>query len=181
MNMIKRDSIAYTPTKIGRRFREGNANIATGNRGWRPRGYRGHTQAGWGSGKLKEYASLWRRESKISAVDGLGVVGNRRELPNFDELGAAPGPTDNATTTSTVGRSIFGMLDNTIKTVGGFIANKQNLELIKAQGQADMRSQYVPRYGSSSSGSWFGEISMLKLGLGILGVGAIGYLIMRSR
>jgi hypothetical protein len=175
MNMRKRDSIAYTPIRIGRKFREGNANIATGNRGWGPRS----VNKGWDSGKLKQYASLWRRESKISAVDGLGVVGNRRELPSFDELGEAPGPTDNNTTTSTVSRSVFGMLDNAIKTVGGFVANKQNLEMIKAQGQADMRSEYMPRYSSSSSSSWFGEMSML--GLGALGVGVIGYFIMRSR
>jgi hypothetical protein len=53
--------------------------------------------------------------------------------------------------------------------------------MIKAQGQADMRSEYMPRYSSSSSSSWFGEMSMLGLGLGALGVGVIGYFIMRSR
>lgn len=109
---------------------------------------------------LKKFPSIWRRAAKHINVRGLGVVGNRKELPSFDELGAAPGPTDNATTSSEVSRGAFGFLDNLIKTTGSLISQSQQLEIAKAKAQ-----QYptmLPQMYMPSSG-----------GLGILGWTAI--------
>ena len=86
-------------------------------------------------GALAKFPSIWRRSAKAINVRGLGVVGNRRELPSFEELGEAPGPTDKATTSSEVSRGVYGFLDNLIKTTGGLITQSQQLEIMRAQAQ----------------------------------------------
>jgi hypothetical protein len=109
-------------------------------------------------------------------VSGLGVVGNRRELPSFEELGEAPGPTDKATVNTDVGRSVFGFLNNLITTTGGAIAQSQQLEIMKAQAQGPYATG-LPRYFNPSEGG-MGMLGWLAIA-GTLGAGA--YFYMRNR
>ena len=104
------------------------------------------------TGKLQKFPSVWRRSAKAIAVQGLGVVGNRRELPNFQELGAAPGPTDKETVNSNVFRDAMGLLQNTIKDVGGFIQQSQQLEIARAQAQAPYATQLPQFYNPATGG-----------------------------
>ena len=125
------------------------------------------------SGVLQRYPTVWRRAAKSMAVKDLGVVGNRTELPSFQELGEAPGPTDKSTTTSEVDRSPWGFLNNMIKTAGGLISQSQQMEIQRAQVQ-----QYptgMPQFFTSGSGGGIGMMGYLAIA-GVLGVGAFMYM-----
>lgn len=123
---------------------------------------------------LHKFPSIWRRAAKGKAIRGLGVVGNRKELPSFNELGAAPGPTDKATTSSEVSRGAFGFLDNLIKTTGGLISQSQQLEIARAQAQ-----QYptmLPQGYNPYANEGIGALGWLAIA-GVLGAGT--YFIMK--
>jgi len=105
----------------------------------------------------------------------MGVVGNRKELPSFEELGQAPGPTDKETVTSDVSRSPWGFLDNMIKTAGGLISQSQQLEITRAQAQqypTGLPSFYTP------GGAGLGMFGLTAI-LGMAGIGI--YVYMRNR
>jgi hypothetical protein len=128
----------------------------------------------YNKGVLQRFPSTWRRAAKSMAVAGLGVVGNRRELPNFNELGDAPGPTDKETTTSSTSRDAFGFLDNIIKTTGSLISQSQQLEIAKAQTQGAYAMRLPQFFNPSTGGLGFtGWIAIL----GVAGVGV--YFFMR--
>ena len=128
------------------------------------------------SGKLQKFPSVWRRSAKAIAVQGLGVVGNRRELPNFQELGEAPGPTDKETVNSTTTRDFSGFLQNTIKYVGGLISQSQQLEIAKAQAQSPYATQFPQFYNPNQGGiSGIGTLGWAMI-VGTVGVGAFMYL-----
>jgi hypothetical protein len=117
---------------------------------------------------LQRFPSIWRRAAKGKAIRSLGVVGNRKELPSFQELGEAPGPTDKATTSSEVSRGAFGFLDNLITTTGGLIAQSQQLEITKARAQqypTMLPQGYMP-YSNSGIGvlGWTAIVAALGAG-----------------
>lgn len=126
------------------------------------------------TGKLQKFPSVWRRSAKAIAVQGLGVVGNRRELPSFQELGAAPGPTDKETVNSSTTRDFMGFLQNTIKDVGGFIQQSQQLEIAKAQAQTPY-AQYFPQGYNPNSTGGIGTLGWAMIA-GTVGIGAFMYL-----
>lgn len=106
---------------------------------------------------LQRFPSIWRRAAKGKAIRTLGVVGNRKELPSFNELGEAPGPTDKETTSSSVTRSVFGFLDNMVKTTGGLITQSQQLEIQRAQAQqypSMLPQAYLPSSGGIGLLGW---------------------------
>jgi len=127
-------------------------------------------------GVLHRFPSVWRRSAKSMAVSGLGVVGNRRELPNFQELGAAPGPTDKETVNTNVFRDVMGFLQNGIKVIGGEIDQSQKMEIARAQAQGPYATM-LPRYFNPSEGG-LGYVGWIAI-LGTLGVGTFFY--MRNR
>lgn len=129
-------------------------------------------------GTLQRFPSTWRRSAKSMAVAGLGVVGNRRELPNFQELGEAPGPTDKETTTSSTSRDWTGFLQNTIKDVGSLIGQSQQMEIIKAQAQGPYATRLPMFYNPNAVGG-MGTLSWMIVGVGVVGLGALLY--MRSK
>ena len=184
----KIDSISQVPYRIGYSFR--NPEIVKPVTKTRNRPYfamdwaiKGPTQVKeelFKSGKLQRLPSVWRRAAKMNNVEGLGVIGNRRELPSFDELGEAPGPTDKATVTSSTSRDGWGFLDNLIKTAGGVVAQSQQLEIAKAQAQSGQYQAYYPgQYGGyMSSGEGLGVWGWAAI-IGAAGVGAVLY--MRNR
>jgi hypothetical protein len=168
------DSIQRVPYRIGYSFRQpGLVKPVTVTR---QRPYFAMNWAGsvdekkqnlYKSGVLQRFPSTWRRSAKSMAVAGLGVVGNRRELPDFNELGDAPGPTDKETTTSSTSRDFFGFLDNTIKQAGGLIAQSQQLEIAKAQAQGPY-ARFLPNFYTPSTGigvmGWVAIASVLGAG-----------------
>ena len=124
----------------------------------------------YNKGTLQRFPTVWRRAAKAMNVQGLGVVGNRRELPSFNELGEAPGPTDNATTSSTVTRDVFGFMTNLITSAGPAIAQAQQLEIQKAQIQAAQQPRtFLPQFFTPQDGSGMGMLGWLAIagGLGI--------------
>lgn len=123
---------------------------------------------------LKRFPTVWRRSAKAMAVQGLGVVGNRRELPSFSELGQAPGPTDNVTTTSSTSRDVFGFLDNIIKSVGGAVAQSQQLEIAKAQAQVSQRYQ-LPQFFTPGAAGGIGTLGWAAI-IGTVSLGAFLYI-----
>jgi hypothetical protein len=178
----KIDSIRDVPYRIGYSFRNPvQVKPVTHTRerpffamDWAVKGPSQVKEELYKKGVLQRYPTIWRRAAKGMAVSGLGVVGNRKELPNFQELGQAPGPTDNATTTSDTTRSVFGFLDNMITAAGGLITQSQQLEIAKAQAQARPTSLplfYTPGQGASGIGvlGWTAII-------GIVGAGAYYFL-----
>lgn len=185
MKVGRIDSISDVPYRIGYSFRQPETVKPVTRTNTRPFfamdwAIKGPSQVKeelYKKGVLKKFPTVWRRAAKEMNVAGLGVVGNRKELPSFEELGAAPGPTDKETVNTDVGRSVFGFLENMIKTTGGAIANSQQLEIMRAQAQAPYQSTYLPRYFTPSEGG-IGMIGWVAV-LGALGVG--GYLYMRNR
>ncbi len=123
-------------------------------------------------GVLQKYPSVWRRAAKGMAIKDLKVVGNRTELPSFEELGEAPGATDKATTSSSVDRGPWGFLDNMIKTAGGLIQQSQQMEIQRAQTQ-QYASSY-PQFFTPSSGG-IGMLGWTAIA-GMVGVGAYMFL-----
>jgi hypothetical protein len=179
----KIDSISDVPYRIGYSFR--NPQVVKSVTRTRERPYfamdwaiKGPTQVKeelFKSGVLQRYPTVWRRAAKGMAVNGMGVVGNRTELPNFQELGEAPGPTDKETVNTNIYRDAMGLLHNSIKDVGGLILQSQQLEITKAQAQ-----QYptgLPQFFTPGGGG-IGMLGWTAI-IGVVGVGA--YMFMRNR
>lgn len=174
------DSIERVPYRIGYSFRQPKIVKPVTHTNRRP-----YFAIDWAASVMKKkgdlsrkavmqrFPSIWRRAAKGKAIRGLGVVGNRKELPSFQELGSAPGPTDKATTSSEVSRGFFGFLDNMIKTTGGLISESQKLEMVKAQAQ-----QYPTRLPQGYNPYDEGGIGMLGwLAIaGVLGTGTYLYM-----
>jgi len=180
--MIKKiDSISDVPYRIGYSFRQPTILKPVTRTNTRPYfamdwAIKGPSQVKeelYRKGRLQRFPTVWRRSAKAMNVAGLGVVGNRRELPSFEELGQAPGPTDKETVNTSVGRSVFGFLDNLIKTTGGVIAQSQQLEIAKAQAQAPYATR-LPQFFTPSEGG-IGMIGWLAIA-GTLGAGAYFYM-----
>jgi hypothetical protein len=180
----KIDSISQVPYRIGYSFRQPKTLKPVTKTRMRPYfamdwAIKGPSQVKeelYKKGELKRFPTVWRRAAKGMAVAGLGVVGNRRELPSFSELGAAPGPTDKETVNTSVGRSVFGFLDNLIKTTGGVIAQSQQLEIAKAQAQAQYATR-LPQFFTPSEGG-IGTLGWAMI-VGTLGIGT--FLFVRNR
>lgn len=176
----KMDSISNVPYRIGYSFR--NPTVVKPLTRTRSQPYfakewamKGPTQVKaelWEKGVEQRYPTVWRRAAKGMAIKDLKVVGNRTELPSFDELGAAPGPTDKATSSSEVDRSAWGFLDNMIKTAGGLIQQSQQMEITRAQAQT--YPQGMPNFFTPQSGG-IGMLGWTAI-LGVAGVGAYLYL-----
>lgn len=181
----RRDSIAEVPYRIGYSFRQAGVTPTIERTSKRP-----YFAVNWaesvdskkkglrGKGKMSRYPSVWRREAKRRTAQGL-----MKELPDFQELGEAPGPTDKPTTSSEVSRGMFGFLDNIIKTAGGLVSQHQQLQIVKAQAGKPVISQYAPStnlpvMGSTGYGE-SGTSDIWKWGaiVGIVGIGA--YFIVR--
>jgi hypothetical protein len=178
--MIKKiDSISDVPYRIGYSFR--SPKLIKPVTRTRERPYFAMDWAGsvtekkenlYKTGVLQKFPSVWRRSAKAMNVAGLGVVGNRRELPSFQELGAAPGPTDKETVNSSTTRDFMGFLQNTIKDVGGFIAQNQQLEIIKAQAQGPYATTMPRSY--TPSGDGIGMLGWAAI-VGAIGIGTFMY------
>jgi hypothetical protein len=181
MKIEKIDSISQVPYRIGYSFRQPEVIKPLTRTNTRPYfakdwAMKGPTQVKeelYKKGVLQRYPTVWRRAAKSMNVAGLGVVGNRRELPSFQELGAAPGPTDKETVNTDVGRSVFGFLENMIKTTGGAIVQSQQLEIVRAQAQGPYATR-LPQFFTSSEGG-LGMVGWLAIA-GTLGVGAYFYM-----
>lgn len=177
----KIDSISNVPYRIGYSFRQPKVVKPVTRTNERPYfamdwAIKGPSQVKeelYKKGQLQRYPTVWRRSAKSMAVNGLGVVGNRRELPSFEELGEAPGPTDKETVNTDVSRSVFGFLENMIKTTGGAIAQSQQLEIVRAQAQGPYATS-MPRFFTPSEGG-LGMIGWLAIA-GTLGAGAYFYM-----
>ena len=177
----KIDSISDVPYRIGYSFR--NPTVVKPLTQVRARPYfakdwamKGPTQVKaelWEKGVEQRYPTVWRRAAKGMAVKNLGVVGNRTELPSFDELGAAPGVTDKITTSSEVSRGVFGFLDNLIKTTGGLIQQNQQMEITRAQAQTYPSN--LPQFFTPSSSGGVGLLGWAAV-IGVVGVGAYLYI-----
>ena len=172
----KIDSISDVPYRIGYSFRNPRAVKHVTKTRERPFfamdwAVKGPTQVKaelFKKGTLQRYPTVWRRAAKGMAVNGMGVVGNRTELPNFEELGQAPGPTDKATTTSETSRSVFGFLDNMIKTAGGLISQSQQMEITRAQAQQQPTSLpnfFTPSEGGLGMFGWTAILGMAGIGI----------------
>lgn len=178
----KIDSISDVPYRIGYSFR--NPTVVKPLTKTRVRPYfskdwamKGPTQVKeelWEQGVEQRYPTVWRRAAKAIPVRSMGVVGNRTELPSFQELGQAPGATDKATTTSSVDRSPWGFLDNMIKTAGGLIQQSQQMEIQRAQAQ--VASRYMPQFFTPQSGG-IGTLGLVAI-VGVVGVGVGAYFYM---
>lgn len=186
-NAVKKiDSISDVPYRIGYSFRQPKLLKPVTKTNVRPYfamdwAIKGPSQVKeelYKKGTLQTFPSVWRRAAKLKGTQGLGVVGNRRELPSFDELGAAPGPTDAVTVNSTAGRDFFGFLDNTIKSVGGAIAQRQQLEIVRAQAQAPQYPVSLPSFYNPSNPGGIGALGWVSI-LG--GVGVVAYLYMKRQ
>jgi hypothetical protein len=179
--MIKKiDSISDVPYRIGYSFR--NPALIKPVTRTRERPYFAMDWAAsvtkkkedlYKKGTLQRFPTVWRRSAKSMAVNGLGAVGNRRELPNFQELGQAPGPTDKETVNTNIYRDAMGLLQNSLKDVGGLILQSQQMEIVRAQAQAPYATS-LPRYFTPGEGG----IGMLGLAaiVGTVGIGAFMYL-----
>lgn len=178
VNVNKIDSISDVPYRIGYSFRQPKLVKPVTRTNTRPFfakewAMKGPTQVKeelYQSGVLQKFPTVWRRAAKEMNVNGLGVVGNRKELPSFEELGQAPGPTDKQTVTSSIGRSVFGFLDNMIKTTGGAIAESQKLEIMRAQAQAPYTAIRLPQFFTPGEGG-LGILGWTAI-LGVVGAGA---------
>ena len=186
-NVRKIDSISQVPYKIGYSFRQPKLLkpvTVTRERpyfamDWAIKGPSQVKEELYKKGNLQRFPTVWRRAAKQMNVQGLGVVGKRREMPSFNELGEAPGPTDKGTTTSDVGRDFLGFLSNAIKSVGGAVAQSQQLEVLRAQTQAAQQPRtYLPQFFTPGGDSGIGTLGWLAIA-SVLGVGTVIY--MRSR
>lgn len=182
-NVRKIDSISEVPYRIGYSFRQPELLKPVTRTTTRPFfamdwAIKGPSQVKeelYKSGQLQRFPTVWRRAAKLQNVQSLGVVGNRRELPSFNELGAAPGPTDAVTVNSTAGRDFFGFLNNAIKTVGGAISQRQQLEIVKAQAQTPQTPIMLPSSYTPGDSGGIGMLGWTAI-LGSVGVAAYLYL-----
>jgi hypothetical protein len=181
-NSIRKiDSISDVPYRIGYSFRNPKLIKPVTRTNERP--YFAMDWAGsvtqkkedlYKTGVLQRFPTVWRRSAKAMNVAGLGVVGNRRELPNFQELGQAPGPTDKETVNTNVFRDVLGFLQNSIKDVGGVIQQSQQMEIVRAQAQGPYATG-LPRVFTPGEGG-MGSLSWMLVGVGVVSVGALLYM-----
>jgi hypothetical protein len=178
------DNINTAPYKIGESFR--NAEIVkpiTHIRRkpffamtWADKGPTDRDTSLWKSGSTRQFPAVWNRVAKARVVAKLGK--KRTELASFDELGMgeAPGATAPSVTSATE-RTWWGSLVNTMINTGGtFIQKQQELQLLKAQTEAQQRSYMNFPFMRGQEGG------MGLLGWGVLaaGVGAIGYFVLKN-
>lgn len=180
----KSDSIDKAPYRIGYSFKSPNVVKRIAHQrdqpffamSWAGKGPTDVQKDFWESGKTRRFPTVWRRAAMSGTVSRLGGV--RHEMPSFDELGAAPGPTETSAS-GTIARNDWGSLLNTITSVvGEGIQQQQQLQLVKAQ-VAAQKSQYSGMFPNiqvmpSSDGS----MGLLGWGAIALGVGAVGYYVM---
>lgn len=180
------DNINTAPYKIGESFR--NARIVKPITHVRRKPFfamswsnDGPTQENlrlWKSGSTRQFPAVWNRAMKAKVVAKLGK--KRNELASFDELGMgeAPGATAPSVTSETQ-RSWWGSLLNTaIETGGAIVQKQQELQLVKAQTEAQQRSYMsLPFMGGQTSGG----IGVMGWGALALGIGAIGYFVMKKQ
>jgi hypothetical protein len=173
------DSIEKVPYRIGYSFK--NPSIfkpltRTRNPFWQIH-YEGKGPAQirkemWKRGILRKYPSMWRREAKANTVKGLGDIEKQeQELPDFYELGQAPGPTKEQSSDAVV-RSPFGQLLNVALT--GFktvVEEEGKLQQIKAGYMPQSTFPFIPQEYQSN------VIPLLGIGLAI-GLGS--YLLMKK-
>lgn len=183
--MPSTDSIDRVPYRIGYSFKEPDVvkPITFQRRNpfftmtWAGRGPTDVQRDLWASGQTRRFPTVWRRAAKSQTSARLGEI--RSELPDFTELGAAPGPTDSSGS-GTVERNVWGSLANDLLTAGGeVIQQAQQLQMVKAQAAAQQQ-QYggmFPNIRVMPSSD--GGLGMIGWGAIILGVGAAGYYFMK--
>ena len=115
---------------------------------------------------LTRYSAVWNRAAKQRNVEKLGAYFH--DVPTVQELGAAPAPTKESTTT----RSPLGFLENLISTgvdvasgVTNVIEQREAQKQREATAKLQTYQQYFPNFGSDNTLLWV-------LGLGAVGVGA---------
>ena len=132
----------------------------------------------WESKKLNNFPSVWRRAAKTHTSDKIGYV--RSEVPSFQELGAAPGPTTSSVTNKTE-RNVWGSLFNDLlKTGGEAFQVSQQTQLAKAQATAQ-RNMYGGMFPNVNLLPGGGGMGIFGWGLVAAGLGTIGYIVMRNR
>ena len=182
--MRKSDSIERVPYRIGYSFK--NPEIVkplTFERrrpffamSWAGGGPADANSAFWKSGQVRRFPSVWRRAAKNNTSDKVGSV--RAELPNFDELGEAPGPTSSSGAATTT-RNVWGSLANDLLMMGGSaLQETQQLQMMKAQVAAQRSGGMFPNFMLRSSGSGMG---VMEWSIVALGLGTIGYIVYRNR
>lgn len=178
--MRKSDSIERVPYRIGYSFK--NPEIVKPLTFERKRPFFAMSWAGggpadansefWKSGQVRRFPSVWRRAAKNNTSDKVGSV--RAELPNFDELGEAPGPTSSSGAATTT-RNVWGSLANDLLTMGGSaLQETQQLQLVKAQvaSQRVYRDRSMFPYINVRESD--GSLGVLGWGLVITIVGIVG-------
>lgn len=182
--MSKVDSIERVPYRIGVSFK--NAEIVkplTFERrrpffamSWAKGGPADANSEFWRSGQVRRFPSVWRRAAKNNTSDKVGSL--RAEVPSFDELGAAPGPTASSGAATTK-RNVWGSLANDLLMMGGSaLQEAQQLQLVKAQAAAQRSGGMFPNFMLRPSGDGMG---VFEWSLVALGLGTIGYIVMRNR
>lgn len=181
------DSITGRPYVIGESFtdpditkRAAESRKPYWTKSWAAKGPSDVKRELFKRGQLNRFPSVWRRAAKTRHIEKLGAVMSRRELPDFQELGQAPGPTDIKTTTSSSSRGIWGFLDSAIKSAGVVIGERQKLEMVKAQAQAQqaiVSPTMLPTFFIPGEEGGLGMLGWAAI-IGTLGVGT--YLFMRK-
>lgn len=178
------DSIDRAPYKIGYSFKNPKVvAMLTHVRdrkffetNWAAEGPTQKKERMYQSGQLNRYSSVWRRAAKGRTAYGLGEVVT--ELPSFNELGEAPGPTDKQTPAAPE-RSWWGSLANTLTTAAATVlTEQQKLQTAKAQAAAQQQGgmQFIPStFYPQDQG-----IGVLGWGLIIGGVGLGAYYYMKK-
>lgn len=180
----KSESINRSPYKIGYSFKNPRVvSPLTHTRDkkffevdWAVEGPTQKKEKMYQSGQLNRYSSVWRRASKGRTAYGLGEVVT--ELPSFNELGEAPGPTDKQSPAEPE-RSWWGSLANTLSTAAATVlTEQQKLQMIKAQAAARQQGgmQFIPPGMYSQEQG----IGMLGWGLILGGVGLGAYYYMKK-
>lgn len=130
----------------------------------------------WKSKKLNRFPSVWRRAAKMGAVNGLGDIEERVEMPDFYELGQAPGPTEGSVT-GQVERSPLGTLMNLALTGVQTVMTEQNkLDMAK-------KGMYFPGTNIGVSPYLYSQqsgIGTVGWGVIVLGTGALAYFLFKK-
>lgn len=87
------------------------------------------------NGELNKYPAVWRRGAKRMHRSKLGDF-ERVELPDFQELGQAPGPTS---VQSTVNRGFWGSLTNVLTKTTDVMAMREQAKIAQAQAEISAR------------------------------------------
>ncbi len=110
-------------------------------------------------GRLVQFQPVWRRGAKRRSMNALGVLSqNSVELPDFNELGQASGPTDKE---ATVDRGPFGMLESTLTKAADIIARREKQKLAIAEAQIKAALEPERTVEQMQAGIGIGTISLL--------------------